>query len=154
MIPQYFVYVSAPAYLEQWLKHTYGAPDSPYVSFPRGSAPAAIMQASLRQPPVGWTYGNTDGKVKIAVPPIKGLKTGTFCYLSPDGEAALVSACKKLFQARLYLELHELFSHDVQITNVIYDFMDRHGIERDEKNWETIRQMYARMRKKSLLTKS
>lgn len=61
----------------------------------------------------------------------------------------MISACKKLFQATLFNELHELFSHDVQITDIIYDFMDRHGIDRSERNWETIRQMYSRMRKKS-----
>lgn len=49
----------------------------------------------------------------------------------------------------MYNELHELFGHDVQITDIIYDFMDRHGIERSERNWEAIRQMYYRLRKKS-----
>ena len=65
------------------------------------------------------------------------------------GKTALISACKRLFQSTLYNELHELFSHDIQITDIIYEFMDRHGIDRSERNWETIRQMYARMRKKS-----
>ena len=59
-----------------------------------------------------------------------------------------------MFRNMMWQELSPLFMHDVQITDIIYAFMDRHGIERTEKNWETIRQMYLRMRKKTFNTDS
>lgn len=145
----YSVYVKPPDYLAQWLKHDYWDEITQRVVFPRGSAPRAILHSLLRRQPKGYSQGDTTGLLEIEVPSFKGLNPATFNYLSPDGQSALIFACKKLFQATLFNELHELFMHDIQITDVIYDFMDRHGIERDEKNWETIRQMYARMRKKN-----
>ena len=146
---QFSVYINPPEYLGQWLRHDFWEPDSERVVFPRGSAPRAVLASLLRKAPSEYRPGNTDGLIPVEVPSFKGLNPATFNYLSPTGQTALISACKKLFQATLYNELHELFSHDVQITDIIYEFMDRHGIERTERNWETIRQMYARMRKKN-----
>ena len=146
---QFSVFINPPEYLAQWLCHDFWDGESERVVFPRGSAPRAILGSLLRKAPREYRPGNTDGLIPVEVPSFKGLNPATFNYLSPTGQTALISTCKKLFQATLYSELHELFSHDVQITDIIYEFMDRHGIDRTERNWETIRQMYARMRKKS-----
>ena len=143
---QFSVFIKAPDYLHQWLSHDFWDADSGRVVFPQGSAPRAVLKSLLRSKPKGWTQGDTIGLLPVEVPSFKGLNPAKFNYLSKDGQAALVAACKDLFQATMYLELHPLFSHDVQITNVIYDFMDRHGIDRDPKNWEAIRQMYYRLR--------
>lgn len=146
---QFSVYVKAPDYLAQWLRHDYWDEESGRVVFPQGSAPRAVLQSLLRRPPRGWTQGDTTGLLRVEVPSFKGVNPATFNYLSAEGQSALMSACKSLFKSVLFLELSPLFPHDVQITNVVYDFMERHGIERDERNWETIRQMYFRMRKKT-----
>lgn len=146
---QFSVYINPPEYLGQWLRHDFGDAESGRVVFPRGSAPRAVLNSLLRKAPQGYRPGDSSGLIPVEVPTFKGLNPATFNYLSPTGQTALVSACKKLFQATLSNELHELFSHDVQITDIIYEFMDRHGIDRTERNWETIRQMYSRMRKKS-----
>ena len=147
---QFSVYINPPEYLFQWLKNSYCDEETHRVVFPRGSAPRAVLYASLRANPKNYRQGDTSGLLPVEVPTFKGLNPATFNYLPPTGKKALISTCKKLFKATMYRELHDLFSHDVQITDIIYDFMDRHNIERSEKNWETIRQMYARMRKKSL----
>lgn len=146
---QFSVYVKLPSYLHQWLIHEYWDEEQERVEFPRGSAPHAVLQSLLRPQPKDWTQGDTSGLLRVKVPSFKGVNPATFNYLAPYGQSALASACKILFKAQLHLELSPLFAHDVQITDVIYDFMDRHGIERDERNWETIRQMYFRMRKKT-----
>lgn len=146
---QFSVYFNPPEYLGQWLRHEFWDDESGRIVFPRGSAPRAVLQSVLRRPPHGYRSDNNAGMLPVEVPSIKGVNPASFCYLSPSGSSALASACKSLFKAMLFNELHELFGHDVQITNIIYDFMDRHGIEPTEKNWETIRQMYLRLRKKS-----
>jgi len=146
---QFSLYLKAPDYLAQWLRHDYWDEASARVVFPRGSAPRAILQSLLRKPPKGYVELAAANLLPVEVPSFKGINPASFNYLSEDGRAALVSACKKLFRATLFNELHPLFDHDVQITDIVYDFMDRHGIERTETNWETIRQMYSRQRKKS-----
>ena len=146
---QFSVYIDPPAYLGQWLRHEYWDAATGRVVFQRGSAPRAILQSLLRKAPRGWRQGDTTGQVPVEVPTFKVLNPASFNYLSPAGQTALVSACKKLFRTALVQELYVLFDQDVQITDVIYGFMERHGIEPTEQNWETIRQMYLRMRKKS-----
>lgn len=146
---QFSVYINPPEYLAQWLRHDFWDSESGRVVFPRGSAPRAVLASLLRKSPGRSLHDSATSSLPVEVPTFKGINPATFNYLSPTGQSALISACKKLFQATLFNELHELFSHDVQITDIIYDFMDRHGIDRTERNWETIRQMYLRMRKKS-----
>lgn len=148
---QFSVFISPPEYLEQWLRHEYWDDVAGRVVFPRGSAPRAVLSAMLRKAPSRYLPSNGPAALPVEVPTLKGLNPATFNYLSPSGQAALISACKTLFKASLYSELHVLFDHDVQITDIIYEYMDRHGIDRNERNWETIRQMYLRMRKKNRL---
>ncbi|WP_300505288.1 hypothetical protein [uncultured Duncaniella sp.] len=147
---QYTLYLKAPDYLAQWLRHDFWDSATARVVFPRGSAPRAVLHALLRKPPRNHRDTDPDpALLPVGIPTFKGINPATFNWLSDCGRSALLSACKKLFQATLFNELHELFGHDIRITDIIYDFMDRHGIEPTEKNWETIRQMYARMRKRS-----
>lgn len=146
---QFSLYIKAPEYLDQWLRNDFWDKESRRVVFPRGSAPRAVLMSLLRKAPHKHSEAPDPALLPVEVPSFKGINAATFNYLSDSGRAALLSACKKLFQATLFNELHVLFDHDVQITDIIYDFMDRHGIDRTEKNWETIRQMYSRMRKKS-----
>lgn len=151
---QFTLYIKAPDYLAQWLRHHYWDETTGRVVFQRGSAPQAVLYSLLRQPPKGYVEKADPTLLPVEVPSFKGINPATRNYLSESGRAALVSACKKLFRSVMILELGGLFSHDVQITDIIYDFMDKHGIERTETNWETIRQMYLRMRKKSQVSLS
>lgn len=146
---QFSVYINPPDYLAQWLRNEYWDEESGRIVFPRGSAPRAILQSLLRRAPRDFHQSDCSGMLPVEVPTFKGINPATFNYLSPAGQTALISTCKKLFRTALVDELYILFDHDVQITDVIYDFMDKHGIEPTERNWETIRQMYSRMRKKS-----
>lgn len=152
-MPNYLVYITPPEYLEQWLRHEFWDADAEAVKFPRGSAPSVVLMTSLRATPAGYRADGSEGALPVVVPTVKGLNPADFCFLPDTGRTAVVSTCKRVFQANLYHELHLLFAHDVQITDIIYDFMDRHGIDCNERNWETIRQMYARMRKKNLTAK-
>lgn len=146
---QFSVFIKVPDYLHQWLSHDYWDESTGRVVFPQGSAPRAVLKSLLRPQPRGWKQGDTTGLLRVEVPSFKGINPATYNYLSADGQSALISACKTLFKSQLFLELSPLFDQDVQITNVIYDYMDRHGIDHDPKSWETIRQMYFRMRKKT-----
>ena len=146
---QFSIFVKAPDYLDQWLRHDYWDEATGRVVFPQGSAPRAVLKALLRPCPQGWVPDDPAGKLRIEVPSFKGLNPATYNYLTATGKSALLAACKTLFKSILFLELAPLFPHDIQISDVIYDFMDRHGIAPTERNWETIRQMYARLRKKT-----
>ena len=147
---QLSIYISLPEYLDQWLRHEYWNPETNRVEFPRGSAPRAILQSCLtKTPPGAMSHFRGAGEIPIEVPTFKGLNPRVYCYLPDRGRKALVSCLKKFFSATVWRELHPLLSHDIQITDVVYAFLDRHGIEPTPRNWETVRQMYYRMRKKT-----
>lgn len=148
---QYNVYLTLPDYLAQWLRHDYWAAESRRVEFPRGSLPRVVLRSVLRpQPPSHQPGPQPEGTVAIEVPTFRGINPAVCNYLSARGAAALTDALRTLFKRLLVDELCPLFDHEVQISNVIYDFLDRHGIEPTEKNWETVRQMYQRLRRRSL----
>lgn len=148
---QFTVHIKLPAYLDQWLCHDYWDYATGRVRFENGSNCHCIMSVFLKERPEGYTEPeDDDGLTPIAVPTFKGLRPDTHCWLSREGEAALVSAIKRNFRALLDRELSRLYSHDVCITDIIYAFMELHGIDTTETNWETIRQMYKRMRDKSV----
>lgn len=147
---QFSIYVSLPDYLNQWLRHEYWSEETNRVEFPRGSAPRAILQSCLTKTPSGTLpHFPSDREVPIEVPTFKGINPKVHCHLPDRGRKALVSCLKKYFASTVWQELHPLLSHNVQITDVVYAFLDRHGIEPTQQNWETVRQMYYRMRKKT-----
>lgn len=146
---QFSVYIRVPDYLDQWLRHEYWNQENARVEFPRGSAPRAVLQCCLRKQPRGYIPPDRDGLLPIEVPTFKGINPSVYNYLPDTGRKALTSTCKRMFQRMMWDELHTLFSHDVLISDIVYAFLDRHGIEPTERNWETVRQMYSRMRQRS-----
>lgn len=147
---KYTVFIKFPDYMAQWLRHDYWNEEEGRVVFPKGSAPRAVMLTVLRRAPQFYSPVKRDGALPVEVPSAKGLRASEFNYLTPRGMSSLVSACRRMIQMLIFKELSPLFYHEIQITDAVYDFMDKHGIEPSETNWETIRQMYYRIRNKNL----
>ena len=146
---QYCIYLDVPDYLDQWLRHDYWNPVTERVEFERGSNVHAILSRYLRREPQGYVRGDTSGLLPVEVPTFKGMNPDQHNFLIKEGQKALVSAIKRNFKSVLDKELSAFYSQDVVITDIIYAFMAVHGIENTERNWETIRQMFYRLRDKS-----
>lgn len=147
---QYNVYIKVPAYLEQWLRHDFWNPISCRVEFERGSNCHSILSRFLRRRPENYIATDISNLLPVEVPTFKGMNPDQHNFLIAEGEKALVSAIKRNFKTLLDRELSCFFIRDVVITDIIYAFMASHGIEQSEKNWETIRQMFKRLRDKSI----
>lgn len=147
---QYNIYIKVPEYLDQWLRHDFWNPGLRRVEFERGSNCHSILSRFLRRRPAGWSGPDTEGLLPVEVPTFKGLNPDQHNFLIPEGEKALVSAIKRNFKTLIDRELACFYIRDVVITDIIYAFMAVHGIEPTEKNWETIRQMFKRLRDKSI----
>lgn len=145
------IYLKVPDYLSQWLRHDYWNSAAGRVEFERGSNAHCILSRYLTRRPATYIHpANAAELLPVEVPTFKGMNPDSHNFLIPEGERALVSALKRNFKAVLDKELAVFFTRDVVITDIIYAFMAMHGIEATERNWETIRQMYKRMRDKSL----
>ncbi len=146
---KYTIFLRLPAYLDQWCRSEFWNNDTNRVEFPRGSAPRAVMQALLCRDHRIDLHADNTGLLPVEVPTYKGINPQAYRHLSDKGKKALVSCLKKYFASVMWQELHPLLSHDIQITEVVYAFLDRHGIDPTPQNWETVRQMYYRMRKRT-----
>lgn len=151
---QYCIYLNLPAYLDQWLRHDYWNSETKRVEFERGSNAHSILSRFLRKRPAGFVFPDTSDMLPVEVPTFKGMNPDHHNYLIHEGTKALVSAIKRNFKALLDKELAVFYTQDVVITDIIYAFMAAHGIEDTEKNWETIRQMFKRLRDKSIKSSS
>lgn len=150
---QYSVYIKVPEYLDQWLRHDFWNPELGRVEFERGSNCHSILSRFLRRRPRGFSEEYVADLLPVGVPTFKGMNPSSHNYLMPEGEKALVSAIKRNFKTLIDRELSCFYIRDVVITDIIYAFMASHGIEPTAKNWETIRQMFKRLRDKSSKSK-
>jgi len=128
---------------------TSGTPVSAGVEFERGSNCHSILSRFLRRRPADYSEPDTASLLPVEVPTFKGMNPDSHNFLIPEGEKALVSAIKRNFKTLIDRELSCFYIRDVVITDIIYAFMATHGIDPTEKNWETIRQMFKRLRDKS-----
>lgn len=146
----HIIYLKVPSYLDQWLRHDYWNPLSGRVEFERGSNIHSILSTFLRKRPQDFDPGDVSGLLPVEVPTFKGMNPDQHNHLGRDGQKAVVSAIKRNFKTCIDRELSVFYSQDIPITDIIYAFMESHGIDKDERNWEAIRQMFYRQREKNL----
>lgn len=146
----YNFYLKVPSYLDQWLRHDYWNPVTGRVEFERGSNIHSILSTFLRKQPHGFDPGDVSELLPVEVPSFKGMNPDQHNYLGRDGQKAVVSAIKRNFKTCIDKELSVFYNQDISITDIIYAFMETHGIDKTERNWEAIRQMFYRQREKSL----
>ncbi len=149
---QYCIYIDVPDYLDQWLRHDYWNPTTQRVEFERGSNIHSILSTFLRKEPRGFEQGDVSGLLPIEVPTFKGMNPDQHNFLGHAGKKALISAIKRNFKTLIDRELSVFNNQDVTIIDIIYAFMEMHGIDNNAKNHEAIRQMFKRQRDKNIKT--
>lgn len=146
-MPKYSVNVKMPDYLAQWLMNEFWSEECRMIVFPRGSAAACVLSSCLCKAPACMPVYS--GGLPVAIPTVRGLNPAVYNHVTKKGQAALVATCRRMFKAMLYQELGNLFEHDVAVSDLIYAFLEKHGIEDSPKNWEAVRQIYIRLRQAS-----
>ena len=142
------IFITLEPYLAQWLIHeNEGAYPIP---IKRASAEADILQYYLQKQPRDADYHRQikalPGQVEILIPAFRLVETRTHNYLPPRGEMALHQCIRNRFKVALWKDLHTV-GNVVQRTDVVISaWMERHGIEVDDKNWNTIAKILQRSR--------
>lgn len=142
----YVVYLKVEPYLAQWFIHEQGGGYP--VQLTRGSAESDILEVFLKRQPVGQPVDlGLDANLAIYIPTFKSRDPRIYNFLPPKSKKALAICIYRRFRVQLWEELHRLENVGVPISDLVYAFMEKHGIEDTPQNWETIRQMYFRKRK-------
>ena len=138
---QYTFTIDVQPYLAQWATHHLGNP----VEFPRDSPENRLIKRFLDKQPRDLPP-QLSGNLHIKIPQTKEKdpRAGYF-YLSPRAVSLVKESLYSLFVQNLWAELGDSHQYKVELTNLIYAWLDKHGIE--DKYWECIRQKYYRLRK-------
>lgn len=143
---QFLLYLKIEPYLAQWLINEAGG--NP-VKLRRGSSESDILERFLTTGATGRTgeISPSEANVSIFLPTFRDKDPRYYNYLPPRARKSLERNIYVRFRCQLWKELHTLANVDCPIGELVWAWMESHGIEDDPKNWETIRQMYYRQRK-------
>lgn len=144
---QYILHFQVPEYLAQWLRHEQ---NSNPVKLTRGSVEADVLEYYLcRQPttlPLESVREECRGNLEVFIPSYASKDVRIWNYLPPKSAKVFIDCIHARFVIQLWQEIHKLENVGSSITDLIFAFMERHGIEDDGKSWETLRQIYYRRR--------
>lgn len=144
----YTIFISLEPYLAQWLIHESGG-EVP-VPIKRGSAESDILELYLKPQPRTPGYvpqvRPAEGQIAIALPWFKYKDIRTYNYLDEDGERRLRSCIRTRFMVMLWKDLMTVAKSVRRTDETIIEWMTAHGIEYDDRNWNTIAKILQRKR--------
>ena len=132
-------------YLKQWFVHEQGG-DYP-VNLMRGSVESDMLRLFLENKNADSSPVIDDRTLAINIPSYKKKDPRTYNYLPPMAKVALHKCIKNRFDVQMWQDLHHFSNLGIQIDDLIYAWMEKHGIELTETNWNAIAKRYQRKRK-------
>lgn len=158
------IYLTLPKYLAQWYayecrRHQFIeediCPKEPYeplnpVEPIRGSQESRILEQFLQKQPSAVPDPIPEGAtIAIAIPYFRDKDPRVYNYLGEHAKRVLAKAISERFKREMWDELHCFLSYLRQRERkdeLIYCFMENHGIELNETNWLAIDKIYQRAR--------
>lgn len=154
------LYLVLPNYLAQWYAHECReiefrdqdiVPSDTYeplapVTIPKGSQESRILQLFLRKKPERYVKEPENANIAIVIPYFYGKDPTYYNYLGKHGREKLTDAIRTRFQVKVWEELHTFKNALSRQDNAIFAFMEAHGIECNETNWNAIAKIYQRQR--------
>lgn len=141
------VFLKLEPFLAQWFIHDQGG-DNP-VELTRGSMESMMLEIYLVPRPDGvreqlepWS-----GEVAIRVPSFKNKNTKVFNYLTERGRIALKGCIRKRFVIELWQDLFRFENLELRLDEQIFAWMEAHGIDCNDTNYNSIAKIYLRQRK-------
>ena len=141
-----------PSYLSQWLINRHGG--AAPITLVRGSIESKLLQRVTVQLPPGTPPAKMEeGEVAIVIPYNKYHDPRTYNHITDTGKRCMVQMFKNSFDIELWNFLNDFGAIGKKQKDLIYLFMEQHGIVEDGTCWDSIAKIYQRMRN-IYLTKS
>lgn len=132
-------------YLKQWFIHEHGG-EYP-VSLVRGSVESCMLKQFIEKRNEEEATNIDERTLAIYIPTFKDKDPRTYFYLPNRAKVALHKCIKNRFDIQMWQDLHQFSNLGLQIDDIIYAWMEKHGIEPTETNWNAIAKRYQRKRK-------
>lgn len=144
----YSVFIDLEPYLEQWLLHELN--EEPPIKVKRGSPESDVLEQYLKRRPKNLDEiqkaSDRAGRVEIVLPFFKYKDIRSYNFLPKAGRIKLHQCIRNRFAVQMWRELYTVSNVTQRTDLTIREFMLRHGITDDRKNWSTIAKMFQRLR--------
>lgn len=131
-------------YLSQWFVNEHGG--SVPVRLVRGSVESKTLELFLTRRPEGVpVQAGGEGMTAIVIPSFRSRPAQTYNYLPPKARQALLSLVTSRFDVQLWNDLHRFGNIGKQQKELIYAWMEAHGMEPDARNWDAVAKRYQRL---------
>ena len=141
---QISLYVPLDPYLAQWFIHDHGG--STPVELRRGSVESKVLEVYLAKRPPYVVPESGDGLVPVYIPTFRHKPAEAYNYLPKHALSALLNSIRNRFDVELWNDLHSFGRIGRRQDELIYAWMEKHGIEMTEANWNAIAKRYQRLR--------
>ena len=137
------IYLHLDNYLAQWLVHEYGEP----IEFPRNSTENDVIELGLMKKPfLAAVPGPGDNRVAIRVPYFKDKDIRKYTFLPVSARKSLARCIRSRFVIALWNDLCKFGHIGRQKQDLLWTWMESHGIEQNDTNFNTIAKIYKRKR--------
>lgn len=142
------IHLELDTYLRQWFIHdSCGEP----VRLMRASIESKILETFLIEPPHNAVPDlPRENTVAIVIPMFRHKDSRRHNYLPQKAKDALKETIRNRFDIELFNDLHTFGRIGKRLDGVIYAWMEAHGIEINETNWNAIAKRYQRLRRQYL----
>lgn len=145
MSEKILLYLPLDPYLRQWFINEHGG-ETP-VKLQRGSVESKILEVYLMKRPDSIPPDlDGDGKVPIVIPEFRNRPPEIYNHLPKFALSSLQNIIRNRFDISLWKDLHDFGKITKRQDNLIYAWMESHGIEINETNWNVIAKRYQRQR--------
>lgn len=142
----YSIFLDLEPYLAQWLKHEHGG-EYP-IRIKRGSAEADVLEYYLTPQPKSKQPKIIphSGEVEIVLPWFKHKDIRTYNHLPHKATVLLQELIRTRFRVNLWKDLYTIKNLTQRTDITIEKWMVKHGIEFDDRNFNTIAKILQRKR--------
>ena len=138
------IYLQLDPYLAQWLTHEH---PGQVIRFPKNSAENDVLELGLIPKPfLAVDVQPGENCVPIALPFFKNKDVRKNNYLPQKARRALAQCIRTRFVIALWNDLYRFGNIGRRKQDLIWTWMEAHGIEETDTNWNTIAKIYMRKR--------
>lgn len=139
------IHIELDPYLRQWFIHDFGGEP---VVLGRASIESKILETFLIETPHNASPELPgENTVAIRIPTFRYKDAATHNYLPVAAREALKETIRNRFDVELFNDLHTFGRIGKRLDNVVYAWMEAHGIENNETNWNAVTKRYQRERR-------
>ncbi|MDR2913413.1 MAG: hypothetical protein LBV74_01025 [Tannerella sp.] len=133
-------------YLASFITNLYGDP----VNLDKDSPESRILRKFIRKSPEGETpEPEESANLTVLLPYFKEADPRVYNHLPTSGKKLLEESFHQILVRNMLDEIGNLDTYfSGKISSLVEAWMEKHGIEYSETNWNTISQKYYRLRKK------